>query len=200
MTDWSIVLNIVTLLGIGGVLILLEWYVPSYLTEKGKNLATKEDVAAITREVERVRHEYAARLEDLAHQNRLILEERSRHHQLRMAALDRRLDVHQQAYALWVRLVGSIYREDRLTKLVMQCQEWWQNHSLYLDGSARQEFRDAYMAATHHRDLVNAHERSEVLRESWATIMRVGELLVTAVELPAIAGVDSGLQDAFDRG
>ena len=40
------------------------------MSEKGKNLATKEDIAVITREVEHVKAEYAERLEQIAHQNR----------------------------------------------------------------------------------------------------------------------------------
>ena len=140
---WESLLLVAILVGIVVIVGLVKWYLPSYLNEKAKNLATKEDVGAITREVERVRHEYAERLESLAHQNRVILEQGNRRHQLRMAALDRRLDVHQQAYTLWVTLVGS----------------------------------------------------AQILRESWDTIMRVGELLVKAVELPPIAGVDSAIDD-----
>ena len=193
---WGLLLlNVAILLAIAVIAVLMRWYLPSYLAEKGKNLATKEDVKAITGEVESVRHEYSARLESLAHQNRLILEQSSRRQQLRMAALDRRLDVHQQAYTLWVKLVGSVYREDQLGDVVIECQDWWQRHCLYLDGSARQAFRDAYMAASYHHGLVKAREDANALRESWATIMRTGELLVTAVELPSIAGVDSGIQD-----
>jgi hypothetical protein len=191
----TLLLEVAILLAISGIAALVKAYLPSYLAEKGKNLATKEDVAAITREVESIRHEYAEHLESLAHQNRVILERSSRRHQLRIAALERRLDVHQHGYSLWVKLVGSVYREDQLGNVVMECQDWWQRHCLYLDGSARQAFRDAYMAAGHHHDLVKAREDAPVLRESWGTIMRAGEVLVTAVELPSIAGVDSGIQD-----
>src|SRR5262249_2999875 len=73
----------------------------------------KEDIAKITREVEQVKHEYARRLESLAHQNRLVLEQGSRRHQLRMAALDRRLEVHQQAYTFGLGSVGRFTRKTR---------------------------------------------------------------------------------------
>src|SRR6266498_2581136 len=76
-------------------------YLPSYLSKKGENLATKEDIAVITREVEQVRSEYAERLENIVQQNRLLLEQTKRKHQLSIAALDRRLEAHQQAYTLW---------------------------------------------------------------------------------------------------
>jgi hypothetical protein len=41
----------------------LRQFLPSYFKEKGKNLATKEDVAGITREIEGVRVEYSRQLE-----------------------------------------------------------------------------------------------------------------------------------------
>jgi hypothetical protein len=50
----------ITLLTIGW---LIKSYFPSYFSEKGKNLATKEDIAHITAEVERVRLLYAVDLE-----------------------------------------------------------------------------------------------------------------------------------------
>ncbi len=41
---WLLLLNAAILLAIAGIAALLKWYLPSYLAEKGKNLATKEDV------------------------------------------------------------------------------------------------------------------------------------------------------------
>ena len=37
------------------IMLLGRHYIPAYLGEKGKNLATHEDIAEITHEVERVR-------------------------------------------------------------------------------------------------------------------------------------------------
>ena len=44
---------------------LLREFLPGYLHEKGKNLATKEDVAEITKKIEEVRHGYTAEIERL---------------------------------------------------------------------------------------------------------------------------------------
>jgi hypothetical protein len=44
------------------------------LAEKGKDLATKEDIAAITRQVEEVKELSSRRLKDLELQNSLVLE------------------------------------------------------------------------------------------------------------------------------
>lgn len=50
------------LAGAGGV-ILLGIFFRSFVFEKGKNLATKQDIGAITAKIEQVRSEYAANLE-----------------------------------------------------------------------------------------------------------------------------------------
>lgn len=112
-----------------------------------------------------------------------------------MAALERRLDAHQQAYSLWVKLRGAVHHEDQIGDVVLECQDWWQRHCLYLDGPARQAFHDAYMSANLHHDLVKERTDADTLRENWVVITRAGELLVAGVELPPIAGVDSEIQD-----
>lgn len=50
---------------VGGVATLI-WrnFLPTYMGEKGKNLATKEDIAAITSKIESVKVEYLKQLED----------------------------------------------------------------------------------------------------------------------------------------
>ena len=51
--------------GLGGlaagalVYFLLKSFVPAYLSKKAENLATREDVAKITEEIERVKSQYA---------------------------------------------------------------------------------------------------------------------------------------------
>ncbi len=57
----AVVLNVAALLAVG----LLARMFKGYASEKGKNLATKEDIAAITHEIEGVRSQYSADLERL---------------------------------------------------------------------------------------------------------------------------------------
>lgn len=42
----------IALLGIGVLGLLIKYYLPSYTAKKGENLATKDDVAEITRQIE----------------------------------------------------------------------------------------------------------------------------------------------------
>ncbi|EPC03355.1 hypothetical protein L861_17590 [Litchfieldella anticariensis FP35 = DSM 16096] len=83
--DWILVgLQLLALLGIGS-LFLFRKYLFSYSSEKGKNLATKEDVEEITRKVEGVKVEYVAEIERLkvdlslfSRKNTILLDEKIR--------------------------------------------------------------------------------------------------------------------------
>lgn len=58
-----LVLNILTVIGLVAIFLFWREYLPSYAGEKGKNLATKEDVAEITRLVEGAKAESQRDLE-----------------------------------------------------------------------------------------------------------------------------------------
>lgn len=51
--------------GLAGLIagLIISRFVPSYFGAKGKNLATKEDIEGITRQIESVKHSYATQLE-----------------------------------------------------------------------------------------------------------------------------------------
>ena len=72
-----ILLQVFVLIGIGAIGLLLYRYLPAYTAEKGKNLATKEDIAEITKRIEGVKSAYAHELEGVR------------------AALGSRLGIHQ---------------------------------------------------------------------------------------------------------
>ncbi|MCF8054648.1 MAG: hypothetical protein K9K75_05465 [Deltaproteobacteria bacterium] len=65
MDEIIIVLQILIMLLGTGSIILFRKFLFSYTTEKGKNLATKEDVEEITNKVEEVKSSYVAEIERL---------------------------------------------------------------------------------------------------------------------------------------
>jgi hypothetical protein len=184
--DWEIALEVLEILSLISLGLFIR-HISSYFRQKGKNLATLEDVGAITKEIEKVQYEYTKRLENLSHQNKLIIEQGSRRHQLRLAALDKRLEAHQEAYSLWRELLHTAHDREKIGGMVLKCQEWWENNCLYLDGAVRGAFNKAYIAANIHRDLVDSHSNAESVRSNWAIIKDAGEVIVKAVELPPIA-------------
>ena len=74
---------------IGGAIIYLfiRFFLPSYFSEKAKNLATKEDIESITDKVESVRADYSH-----------LLEEVRSNHQLKLAAIEREKNIKKEVY------------------------------------------------------------------------------------------------------
>lgn len=88
MTDSYTILFIIFAFVLG---LIVRNYLPSYFNEKGKNLATKEDITEITTQVEQVKYSYNSELENtkislqktleelkstLSHQSHLIVKKR----------------------------------------------------------------------------------------------------------------------------
>lgn len=167
--------------GIGGIVFIgvawmfLRSYLPSYLTKKAENLATREDIAGITREIESVKTQYA-----------ILIEDSKAKHQLRMAALDRRLQAHQEAFTLWRELLASTHTEE-IGKIVIKCQDWWVKNCLYLEPKVRDAFVSAYYAAHSHNGYVRAGLDSKSLTENWELISRFSNVLFEAIQLPPLS-------------
>ncbi len=161
------------------VFAIIKSFIPSYLAKKAENLATREDIAAITHEIERVRSEYA-----------VLIEQLKARHQLRMAALDRRLQAHQEAFELWRELLGAAHT-DGIGKAVLKCQSWWEKNCLYLEPKVREAFVAAYSSAHTHHVLVQGRADSKDIRESWDTITRFPNTIFEAIQLPALSEIES---------
>lgn len=78
MGAFNVILNILILVGIIILSVLAKVYLPSYLKKKGENLATKEDIGQITREIEKARSQYTSELERLKADLKLVIEQRTR--------------------------------------------------------------------------------------------------------------------------
>jgi hypothetical protein len=151
----------------------LKRYLSSYVDEKGKNLATKEDIGAITREVESVRHDYSALLEQLKARN-----------QLRMAALDTRLRVHQEAFTNWRKLFTS--SGDEMEEVAKECSDWWNLNCLYLEPEVRQ----AYLDAVNQEHMRRATRSVGGLTEHLDKMFAFPNLLFKAIQLPPLSDVE----------
>jgi len=147
------------------------------LTEKGRNLATKEDIAAITREVEQVRHEYTT-----------LVEELKARHQLRLAALDRRLQAHQEAFTNWRKLTSGSKNSG---EAVLECQTWWEANCLYLEPKVREAFLVAFNSELSRSQYVQARSDSKYISEAWEKVMAFPKVLFDAVQLPTLTDTET---------
>jgi hypothetical protein len=172
-------------IGVGVAVLLWKSFLPSYVSEKAKNLATKEDIAAITQEVEKVKAIHTSQLKELEHQNALLLEQLRSKNQLRMAALEKRLDAHQHAFTLWRLLLERTHSGD-VVAIANECQYWWERNCLYLSADARLSFNKAYFAALHYKAVMNDPPNPEVALQYMQYIKEAGSAIVAGVELPSL--------------
>jgi len=165
---------------IGSVVFLLfKFYVPPFLVEKGKNLATRQDIEEITNKIEGVRIQYT-----------FLAEELKARHQFRLAALEKRLEVHQQAFTLWRKLLAFLYK-DEIVDVVMECQTWWNANCIYLEAPVRSSFIQAYCAVGNHKSLLNGSADSQDIKDSYKIITDFSKVLFESVQLPALSALEA---------
>ncbi|HEQ3516821.1 TPA: hypothetical protein VGT23_003491 [Vibrio cholerae] len=126
-------------------------YIASYLKSKGKNLASSEDLGKLTLIVENIKTEQAKQIEDVKQQHNLELQKLQQLNSLQLSALDERLKVAQEAYALVFEMLGCAGRNEQTIDVLKRATNFWETRSLYLSTEVREAF-DKAIAAT------NAHE------------------------------------------
>ncbi len=135
-----------------------------------------------------VTKKYTEELQKISHQNQLLLEQYKIHNSLRMAAIDKRLHVHQEAYTLWKELFSSVHSET-IGGVVMKCQNWWNENCLYLSPESREAFHTACQCAFNHNNLLNVPPNmkdKELIDSNFKNITKAGEIIVSSVELPPL--------------
>lgn len=161
------------------VYVLFRYFLSPYLAKKGENLATKEDIAEITRKVEEVKLQYS-----------LLTENLKAKHQLRLGALEKRLEVHQLAFVLWRNLYGSIHSEN-VGASVIKCQEFWEQNCVYLEPNVREAFVAAFSCASNHSGLLQSRADSQAINENWQQIISFPNILLKSVELPSLSEIEN---------
>lgn len=101
--------------------------------------------------------------------------------QFRLAALDKRLEKHQEAYTLWYELSSLVHKEKERDDKVQECQDWWPKNCLYLDPKARSAFCSAVMLTS----VYDAKDK-ELAKQALSIISGAGDIIAASVGLPAI--------------
>lgn len=128
-----------------------------------------------------------------------LISEADRRHELRTAALDKRLQSHQEAYTLWRKLLFANKKNDDLHDVIMECQEWWDNNCLYLTASARRAFQKAYMSAGEHASFLAIHAESKLVKAAFEDVTKAGAIIVEGVNLPAIGELEMERSDSKNK-
>ena len=181
-----------------GIWTLFVHLLTAYFGKKGENLATREDIGEITRKIENAKLETQQRFEELAQANRAVLQRQGQRHELSMAAIDKRLAVHQEAFARCFQLYFQAH-EEASADLAEQSLQWWRENCLYLSANSNTTFVRACVAAGMHRGLIDKVPQ-EALEDNWSRIDGSWETIAAEVDLPQIgAGARTADLDAKGR-
>lgn len=145
----------------------------AYVSKKGENQATKEDIATITEAVKVVEHQFNELLEHTRTQN-----------SLRLAVLDKRLQAHQDAFVKWRSLLPV--DDSTLPARLADCEAWWERNCLYLEPEVRTAFANAYRGLSNAR-LFSQHSIFSAVAEHQKHFDVFPDVLLRASRLPAFA-------------
>jgi hypothetical protein len=145
-------------------LVLLLWlftlrYLSSYMSEKGKNLATKEDVEEITRKVEAVRSQFEAQSD------------------IRKSELNRMVDVHRIQFELEFSVLRELWAK---INDVLKEAHWLALASAQRPGSGidkAQEKLEQFIVALQACDEVNTLNKPFVHKEVYGEVSSLMQLL-----------------------
>ncbi|OAH96508.1 hypothetical protein A1353_24045 [Methylomonas methanica] len=109
--------------------------------------------------------------------------------QFRMACIDRRLQVHQEAFTLWRKLFKNIHTSE-IGATVIECQKWWDENCLYLEPEVRKAFADAFSCAHSHASYLTPPADLQLAKDNWKVITAFPNILFEAVQLPKLTAIE----------
>nr|WP_319490782.1 hypothetical protein [uncultured Desulfobacter sp.] len=126
----------------------------------------------------------------------------NRKNQLRLAAINERLKVHQKAYFYLKNIIEFSSSPDIMPDFSSSVSDFWNNNCLYMTADARKTFWDAFLAAMSHCALIEEQSKineddiqrkkeikEELKKESENLTLAAkaaGEAIISGVELPLI--------------
>ncbi|PRH42083.1 hypothetical protein C6T65_12055 [Burkholderia vietnamiensis] len=175
-------MTLVSMLAGAAILLLAREFFPGYFRKKGENLATKEDIAEITKRQEEIKHKFNE-----------IIEASKQRHSLRTLVAEKRMAAHQHAFKHVKGLLSA--RENKA--IIEGCKAWMDENCLYLTLEARRAvwraigdaesralfLAEAQMEATANPQRIELHD---LATEKWNAIMAALPTIVTGVELPPL--------------
>jgi len=115
-----------------------------------------------------------------------------RENQLRLAALDKRLQAHQEAYSRWRKLLFNAANQNTIGEIIIESQTWWEENCLYLDPKTRNLFYLAVQRAGQHLAYIASRDVN-IIQSNLKFIEEVGEAILAGVSLPSIGENESKL-------
>lgn len=154
----------------------------AYLAEKFKNRATKEDIGKITREVEEARKDFNRQLEDL-----------KAHHQLRLVAAEKRLQVLQEAYSEWQKLFQAVVTKKKpdVEEQIEAYKIWFHQNCIFLGRESGAAIQQAMVASLNYFAFQNRMDiTGDVYIENWLRLEGAANVFLKEADLPPLTKQD----------
>lgn len=114
--------------------------------------------------------------------------------QLLISNLDKKIEAHQEAFAIWWEIRSNVHQNEKIFDIVIKAQEWWKNNCLYLLPKSRAAFYNCLLFATNHRDLIKVQnpnvDYKKEIKDSWDIIVAPGNVIPLELELQAFEDQD----------
>jgi len=110
-----------------------------------------------------------------------------------LAALDSKLEAHQQAYELACFLPSAAHKSENDNTHIQQCEEWYRKRCLYLESEARLAFFNAIRAAADYYLYLSEWKRTGdavELKKKWSQIIEVKSIIENNVSKPLVLPSD----------
>jgi hypothetical protein len=147
-------------------------YVVAYFRKRAEDHAALQALEKITRTVEDVKSELQAR------------------HTLRFAALDKRLQAHQDAFMHVVSLAAVFFADrEYIVKAMQQCRIWYSENALFLDAEAKRALDSAFNATRNQiwRRAKDSYQLPDE-QEQYQTVLSALDAITESVGLPPLKG------------
>jgi len=124
--------------------------------------------------------------------------ELERKEKLKLVAIYRRLNAHQEAFIQWDKLVGVIHKPlgERKVRILQDARDFWIQNSLFLERDTRKRFSELISIVSLYKDNLDAYkteidpsQKSKLkidFQTDWEKVMEFPEILQREVELEAI--------------
>ena len=121
--------------------------------------------------------------------------EKERYDKFRLAALEKRLEIHQEAFYRWSKIIYLRFEEDPAKKnFLFDCQEWYYKNCLYLETNSRLEFircvNNVFEYKNYWENWRNSIRGSKeyenantLLKDIFAQIQKTGEIIAKGIDI-----------------
>jgi hypothetical protein len=138
---------VILLLGFGALGLYFRTYIKSTVSES-------------------IRHQFEVERDKMREEFEREIHTINRKDKFKLAALDKRLEAHQCAYTLAIKMNQTLGQPNEGKEVVQKCKTFWEEQNLFLSNEIRKLFQDSFFFyQEYHYRLRNADKHEQKIRD-----------------------------------